>query len=289
MTDLAEYIYRGRIGADGLAGIRNPLVKVLTIAVPLSVIFGQHFARAVGWHRLSNGELVVVATVCYLSVIVNFEARERNRFIRRAIKWIAIVGAAYLLTLPSYRTYTTYLSFMTFELHILHSALGYLIDSESFSIILLIIPMYVGIRNFTTRDALWLGRHVLWNRLSNLLFEVYVVVIVGVSLINSALPLRVSVSWIVAKDKALLLKNADLSHPSNLLERVVVHVWLFASTLIAHNTRMAIAIETLTRQRGMFRKQYRDPIALNVSPEDIFVLIIFATKVFSFLVYRLAE
>jgi hypothetical protein len=289
MTEFAEFIYRGKVGADGLAGIRNPLVKVLTIVVPLAVIFFQNFARQIDLDRFSNGELVFIATLSYVSVIINFETKERNRFANRLLRWVVIVGVAYLITMPSLDAYTQYLSFMAYQLRVLHAILGHIIDAESFSTILLIVPMYVGIRNFTTRDALWLGRKILWSSYSNLLFQIYVVVIVAVSVLNTALPLRVSVSWIVAKDKALLLKNHDLAQSTGWFKRLGVHVWLFASTLIGHNTRMAIAIETLTRQRGMFRDQYRDPIATATSSEDIVVLVLCLLNVFSLVVFRFAE
>jgi hypothetical protein len=251
-------------------------------------VYFQHFARFMETSRVLNGELVIIATICYISVRVNFEPREVGRFIRRLVWWTVVVSAAYLITIPSFDAYTKVFGFMSPVLHVLHYVLGSLIDAESFFVILLIVPMYVGIRNFTTRDAFWLGRKVLWNRFSNLLYDVYVIVIVAVSLINSALPLRISVSWMVAKDKAMLLKNPDLPQPAGWFKRLRILVWLFASTLIGHNSRMAIAIETLTHQRGMFRKQYRDVIAAQMSPEDVFVLILFALVAFMLTILRLS-
>ena len=136
--------------------------------------------------------------------------------------------------------------------------------------------MYFAIRNFTTRDALWFGRRFLWGVLWNALFEIYMVIIVTVAVINSALPLRVSVSWMVAKDKAILLKNPNLQHPKGWLSRLKTGVRLFSATLISHNVRLANAIETMIHQRGMFRTRYQDVIAFSLSAEDRFALLLYA-------------
>ena len=107
--------------------------------------------------------------------------------------------------------YLEYLSIVGKLFHWLYFGMDLLIDSESLMVVLLFVPMYIGIRNFSTRDALWLGCKLLWG-----LHQIYYSIC---TLYSSwwwrpliAMPLRVDVSWIVAKDKAILLKNPNLDH-----------------------------------------------------------------------------
>ena len=268
MPNLAEAIYDGKVGVEGAAGLRNPITKILTIAVPLGIVVFQHSARVFGSARLSNKELAIAAVVCYLAVFIDLEPKNRSQFTFRAVKWVLFVMGIYLLSIPSYEVYQEYLIFLGKSFHIAYSILDFFIDSESLMTILLFVPMYFGIRNFTTRDALWIGRKFLWGFLWNALFEIYMIVIVTVATINSALPLRVSVSWIVAKDKAMLLRNPHLRQRHSWFLRMTTRVRLFSSTLIGHNSRLASAIETMTHQRGMFRTRYQDHISSISTRED---------------------
>jgi hypothetical protein len=275
MTDLAEAIYRGKVGVEGAAGLRNPIVKLATIAVPLLTVVFQHTARALGTSRLSNGEIVIAAVLCYIAVIIDFEPRNSGRFISRCLKWTSFVAIMYLFSLPTYEQYLELLAFLGRSFHVVYVTIDFLVDSESLMTMLLFVPMYLAIRNFTTRDALWIGRKFLWGLLWNTLFEIYIILIVAVATINSALPLRISASWIIAKDKAILLKNPGLDRNAGWFSRLRTRVRLFSATLIGHNTRLANAIETMTHQRGMFRTRYQDQIAVSLSREDCAAMFLF--------------
>jgi hypothetical protein len=287
MSDLAQAIYQGKVGVEGAAGLRNPLVKMTTVAAPLMVVLFQHIARVFGSTRFSSAEIVMIAIICYITVTIDFEGKYFNRFISRSAKWASFVLIVFVFSLPTYEQYQEYLAFFGRAFHLLYAAMTLFIDSESLMTILLFVPMYLAIRNFTTRDALWIGRKFLWGLIWNAPFEIYMIVIITVAVINSALPLRISVSWTVAKDKAMLLKNPHLEQLAGLFYRLRTIVRLFSATLIGHNTRLAYSIETMTHQRGMFRKSYRDEIAISLSTEDKVALLLFAVGAVALVVGRL--
>jgi hypothetical protein len=288
MSDnIAEAIYRGRVGVDGSAGLRNPTVKIITILIPLLTVVFQHTARAFGTVRFSNGEVALIAVISYVAVNINLEAKDRSSFIYRSIKWMIFVGVLNMLTLSFFDDYRLYFSFLNPTFHLVSEILDSFIDSESLMAILLFVPMYQGIRNFSTRDALWIGRKFLWGFLWNVLFQVYMIVIVSVAIINSALPLRVSVSWVVAKDKAILLKNPYLATKSSRFARLRTLVRLFSLTLIGHNTRLATAIETMTHQRGMFQNRYQDRIGWTAAVEDWIAIFLYVLGAFAIVLQRL--
>ena len=123
MSDLAQAIYQGKVEVEGAAGLRNPLVKMTTVAAPLMVVLFQHIARVFGNTRFSSAEIVMIAIICYIAVTINFEGRYFNRFISRSAKWTSFVLIVFVLSLPTYEQYQEYLAFFGRAFHLLYAAM----------------------------------------------------------------------------------------------------------------------------------------------------------------------
>jgi hypothetical protein len=156
-------------------------------------------------------------------------------------------------------------------------------SAESWLYLVFFFIAILAVRCFNTREALWLGRHLFWRTL----FTVYAIVVITFAVINSALPLRMSVSWRVARDKGVLFRNPYLGRRFGRCGRIAKTTELFAITLVGNNAAIAQSVELLSKQRGFFRIGYKEVIGGILSPEDVMAILLLALLLFYLVVHRI--
>lgn len=278
---IAKAIYFGQIGVADTSGLRNPVVKLLVLLVPMSAVVIQQVARAFSLPRLTMRELVIVGALSYIVGVANFSPRSLSATFRRVLASLIVAGGLYYIVANPGCQLAAIVGIFSKTV----SAMPVLrnISGESWLLLFYVLIIVLAIRNFTTRDALWLGRKMLWKWL----FEVYALTIVTFATINSSLPLRLRLSMSLARDKRALLRNPYQEERAGRVKRFARWAWVFASTLILHNIEMAHAIESLTYQRGLFRLRYRDQLGATFGAEDAVAVILMCLGVFLIVLHRM--
>jgi hypothetical protein len=278
---IAIGIFDGSVRLQGAAGLRNPLLKVLLLCLPMALVMYQFIARAAEWPRLSMEQVLISAVFIYAMSTLNFSYRERPLFFRRLAA--AAFGMSLVLWIARHPEHAISKFFGVF--YALYSSIPLLnwIQPESWIYFAVLYVMLIAARNVTTRDALWLGRRFLWQRA----YTLYMLTIVTFTLISSTFPLRASVSANVASDKAVLLRSSRITRRYSRRQRFETRIWLFAVTMIMQNSEMAQAIEALAIQRGLFRSGYRDDMLWRPSNEDIAALLIILLGLYAVIILKI--
>lgn len=257
----SEMIFFNRINHAGHSGLRNPLVKLTAVILPLGLVVYQQAARSLSWTALGSKDLLIVSVFLLVATTLNFAPRERTQLIRRFLLSIAIVAAVVYVSREPNSAIAVALGFVS-AIYKVIPLLGN-IQAESWLHFIFIYIAYRAAYSLNSRDLLWLGRKFLFRPA----FLIYTVCVATGSVVHSILPLRLFLSWRIALDKGALLRNPDVvrsSSPSVSLFRFR----LFTLSLLLQNDFLAETVELLVSQRGYFRRGYSDFIGFDFALED---------------------
>src|SRR5438270_1164301 len=182
MTALADDLIEGALQHDDSAELRNPLVKIAFVILPLALVLNEPALRAGHGIPLTLAQLVLLSFFLYVCAIVDLRAHNRGSFFRRAL----VVGAIVALTVGSKMAQAGPADATRKLLLRVYGELPFVnqLSPRTWLIIFLVVIAIIAVKNLSSRDAIWLGRKIFFSRL----FTVYVVVVTTFCTLHSALP-----------------------------------------------------------------------------------------------------
>ena len=266
------------IQADSTADLRNPLLKLLLLTLPLGLILNQTSQRYWPGIKLSLPGLIFLSYFIHLAVVVSVRQDKLPRFLARVLSY----GLVVLLGLETVADDSFSAGFGTFaeQFEALYESVPFVnkLGPDLWFLLIWVAASFRAARNITSRDALWLGRRFLWHAA----FLVYTVIVVTFAALHSAIPTRMRDAYAVADSRFHLAAHPDVS---SVRRRIM---WRFAeavragtSVLLFHIDVAGDQVRSLVRERGFFRVGFADPTPWRTGLADTIAIILLVAGVAS--------
>ncbi len=262
-------IIEAALQEEGTSELRNPILKLLLIVLPLCLVFNEAATRHGGGVPARPEQILILQYGMLVATVVCLGEVCVRRFARVSTAYgILLLGLAGLLAGRDniFREAVTLLARVYNEVPLL-SAL-------SMRTWITILGLGIAVRaahNVHSRDALWYGRTFL----SGWAFRAYIVFIVTHAVVHSVLFSKLAEAWGVARARFYLGANPGSARRKR-GQRLLDGFAHFLSVLGRAIEYVGDLIFSLVHERGFFTDDYRDAHPLRGGRGDILACIVLA-------------
>lgn len=276
--NIGKQLVEAEIQADSTADLRNPLLKLILLLFPLGLILNQTFQRYWAGVELSLPGLIIISYFLHLAVVVNLRSEKLSRFVARALGYgfLTVLGVEAVTN----GAFNTGFGAFAGRFEALYKGIPLIrkLGPDLWLLLIWVAAGYRAARNITSRDALWLGRRLLWRTA----FLVYTVIIVTFAALHSAIPTRIRDAYAVAGSRYHLTAHPDVPDKRRrMTRRAAEAVRAGTSVLLFHIDVAGDQVRSLVRERGFFRIGFADPTPGRMGLADTIAIVLLLAGVAS--------
>ncbi len=276
MNPLATDIIDSELQVRTASELRNPLLKVLLILAPWTLVVWEGTTRLGGQASLNACQLVVTVYGVTTASGVDTRAGKLHLFLRRALVLFVLLVLFLLGTRGNENAIAGVLANIA-EMYQRIPLLGR-IGFRTWLIIALIFAGVVATANLSTRDGLWLGRKTL----AGFRFNLYMIAMVTLAVVMSSLTVRLEDCWRIGFARYHLLRNHAYGHLSWWL-RARGELWAFFASLFYYVDHTADVVRSLVEDRGFFEDDYRDAHVIHWGVADSVAVVLLLVAILGIL------
>lgn len=277
MNALADDLIEGALQHDDSAELRNPLLKIALVILPLALVLNEAFQHGGRGIALTLPQLVLLSFFLYIAAIVDLRAHNRGSFLRRTV----VVGVIVALTVAGK---TAQAAPADTARKLIAKVYGQLPIINWFSprtwvLFFLLFVAIIAVKNLSSRDAIWLGRKILYSKL----FTVYVVVVTAFCTLHTALPRLLAEDFQTARLRYWLRAG---SNGHGRLTRLKLAFRTFIRAFLLDVEHIGDLVRSLILERGFFSETYIDRHGLHSGGADVVALVLLSAACFSAYIIR---
>lgn len=270
MHPLENAIINSVVQANTKAEIRNPILKTFLVITPLLLTIHIVFDL----FSLTIIQVVLFNYFLFAACIIDLRSPGILNSLRKFIS-IGILGLILLSNLKNVHIINDEIKAIFHHIYKSIPILN-LLTERGWIFIFLIYTSIIAVKNFSSRDALWLGRNIFYKKM----YKFYVIFIITISSLYSNINVLLIENIRTARLKFRLIKKVNPQ-----VNKYVIFMKTFTYAFLIDFESAGDNIKTLIIQRGFFRISYKDPHGLHFGIADAISSIIL---ILGFLVVYLA-